>query len=146
MEDCYAFRTLTKTQSITQILFLLIYVLYCVWGLTFSLGMVLDMSAGLIMAGTPPRNDTAVFISLKLLFSFSSSSLNSTDGESGPSFTINNTMFIFKQLIKKCQKENSETALCSLICRLQKPLAPMHPFYKCNEQLTTGIGTTCPLN
>lgn len=64
-----------------------ISMLYCVWDLTFSLGMVLDISAGLIMAGTPPRNDTAVFINLKLLFSFSSSSLNSTDGESGPSFT-----------------------------------------------------------
>ena len=53
-------------------------------GLTFSLGMVLDMSAGLIMAGTPPRKDTAVLTSLKLFFSFSSSTLNSTDGESGP--------------------------------------------------------------
>lgn len=53
-------------------------------GLTFSLGIVLDMSAGLIMAGTPPRKDTALLTSLKLLFSFFSNSLNSSDGESGP--------------------------------------------------------------
>lgn len=51
-------------------------------GLTFSLGMVLDMSTGLIMAGTPPRKATAVLTSLKLFFSFSSSFLKTSDGES----------------------------------------------------------------
>ena len=54
---------------------------------TFSFGMVLDMSAGLIMAGTPPRNATALLTSLKLFFSFSRSSLNSNEGDSRPVYT-----------------------------------------------------------
>ena len=62
--------------------------------LTFSLGMVLDMSAGLIIAGTPPRKDTAALTNRKLLFSLSRSSLNSNTGESGTN--VRKTTYQFK--------------------------------------------------
>lgn len=71
--------------------------------------MVLDMSAGLIMAGTPPIKDTAVLTSLKLLFSFSSSSLNSTDGESGPFFQEIKTETVMKSVSLYVSFFNSHT-------------------------------------
>lgn len=93
-------------------------------GLTFSLGMVLDMSEGVIMAGTPPRKATAELTSLKLFFSFSRSSLNFTEGDSGP---VQKT----KWTVHKKYRVTSPSA-CKL---LQKPLVKCQSRTLCHAEI-----------
>jgi len=64
------------------------------------------MSAGLIMAGTPPRNATALLTSLKLFFSFSRSSLNSNEGDSWPVLQKRYRKFQPRPLKSTCRGSN----------------------------------------